>query len=144
MKLILDDIYDKELKNYLLSQEGIIDIEIVSKDFISEVNINYDGKLTPIIVMKYIELFQNDQSPRMLGFDKKTTYKFKKLRYLVDDMCCEYCYKSLIYELFKNEYIKSVKSNFDFNKPAFNIELLVEYNENYNTKELKKFITKNI
>lgn len=144
MKLILDDIYDYEIKNYLLSQEGIIDVEIASKDFISEMNIHFDEKLTPIIVFKYIELFQNDHFPKILSFDKGEIYKFRKLKYLVDDMCCEYCYKSLIYKLFQNDQIKSVKSNFDFAKPAFNIELLVEYNEKYDEEELKKYIAENI
>lgn len=59
-------------------------------------------------------------------------------------MCCEYCYKLLIYKLFKNDQIKLVKSNFDFAKPAFNIELLVEYNETYDEEELKKYIVENI
>lgn len=144
MKLILDDIYDYELKNYLLSQEGITDVEITSKGFISEVNIHFNEKLTPMIVIKYIELFQNDHIPRIISFDKETIYKSKKLKYLVDDMCCEYCYKLLIYALFQNDQIKSVKSNFDFAKPAFNIELLIEYNENYNEEELKKYIIENI
>lgn len=144
MKLIFDDSYNKEFKNYLLSQEGIIDVDISIKDFVTEMKIQFDKKLTPIIVMKYIELFQNDSFPKLLSFDKETTYQFKKLKYFVDDMCCEYCYKSLIYKLFQNDQIKSVKSNFDFTKPAFHIELSIEYNENYNEEELKKYIKENI
>ena len=55
-------------------------------------------------------------------------------------MCCEYCYMGLVMDLFENDKIKSVKSNFDFNKPAFNIEFLIEYNENYSEQELIKYI----
>lgn len=144
MKLILDEVYDEAFKNYLLSQEGMIDVKISIKDFVTEMNIQFDEKLTPIIVMKYIELFQNDPFPRLLSFDKETTYQFKKLKYFVDDMCCEYCYKSFIYKMFQHDQIKSVKSNFDFTKPAFHIELLIEYHENYNEEELKKYIKENI
>ena len=46
----------------------------------------------------------------------------------------------LVMDLFENDKIKSVKSNFDFNKPAFNIEFLIEYNENYSEQELIKYI----
>lgn len=144
MKLILDDIYEDELENYLLSQKGITDVKIERKDFVSEISVHFDEKLTPMIVFKYIEIFKSDKFPKILGFDKGTIYKYKKLKYLVADMCCEYCYKSLIYELFQNDQIKSVKSNFDFFKPAFNIELLIEYEENYDVEDLKKYIAENI
>lgn len=144
MLLVLDDIYSEEFKDYLLGQEGIIDVEIKPKDFISEINVNFNEKLTPMMVMKYIDFFQKDEYPKIIAFDKRATQESKKLNYLVDDMCCEYCYKSLVYELFKNEYIKSVRSNFDFYKPAFNIELIIEYDENYNEEELMKYIKKNL
>lgn len=144
MKLVLDDIDTYEFKKYLLNQEGIIDVEIDLKGYISEVNIYLDGKISPKKVVKYIELFQNNQFPIILSFDKGPIYKFRKLKYLVDDMCCEYCYKSLIDKLFQNDQIKSVKSNFDFAKSAFNIELLVEYNDQYAEEELRKYIAENI
>lgn len=119
-------------------------MEIDLKGYISEVNIYLDGKISPKKVVKYIELFQNNQFPIILSFDKGPIYKFRKLKYLVDDMCCEYCYKSLIDKLFQNDQIKSVKSNFDFAKSAFNIELLVEYNDQYAEEELRKYIAENI
>ena len=62
------------------------------------------------------------------------------LKYTIEDMCCEYCYKNLVYELFVNEFVKSVKSNFDFNKPAFNIEFIIEYDQNYKEDDLIKYI----
>ena len=144
MKLILDDVLDSELKDYLLSQDGIIDVQITNKDDIGEINITFDNRITPLLIMKYIELFQNNDHITIMAFDKGTNSKLKQIKYLIDDLCCEYCYKGLIYELFKNKYIKSVKSNFDFNKPAFNIELLIEYDSNYNEEELVKYINDNI
>lgn len=59
-------------------------------------------------------------------------------------MCCEYCYKGLVQELFENELINSVKSNFDFSKPAFNIKFSIEYDKNYSEDELKKYIEERI
>ena len=46
-------------------------------------------------------------------------------------MCCDYCYRGLIMDLFENENIKSVKSNFDFNMPAYNIQFIIQYDEKY-------------
>ena len=55
-------------------------------------------------------------------------------------MCCENCYKCIVKDLFENNSIKSVKSNFEFNKPVFNIEFIIEYNQNCEEKELIEYI----
>ena len=65
------------------------------------------------------------------------------LKYAVGDMCCEYCYKGLIEELFMNDNVKSVKSNFDFNN-MYNVELVIEYNKDYSESDLVEFIKKNV
>lgn len=142
MKLVLDDIFDSELKDYLLKEEGINSVEIVNKDFISEIKINFNDKTSPLSIIKCIESFQNNEYSTLLSFDKGNIYKINQLNYLIEDMCCEYCYKSLIQELFKNNDIKSVKSNFEFNKPAFNIELRIEYNINCSEEEIVEYIKK--
>jgi len=144
MKITLDNIFDFELKEYLLSQNGIEDVKIVNKEFISEIDITTNDEITPIMILKYIELYQNEQLPIMIGFNKTTNFRIKKIKYIVDDMCCEYCYKGFITELFKNENVKSVVSNFDYHKPAFNIEFLIEYNGNYQEKELINYIKEKI
>ena len=140
MKLLLDNVFDPGIKDYLLTQKGVENLSIINKDFISEVDITYNREITPRIILKHIELYQNEQIPILIGYNKNTNYKTKKLKYIVEDMCCEYCYKGFVTDLFINENIKSVKSNFDFNQPAFNIEFFIEYNENYTEEELKKYI----
>lgn len=142
MKLILDDLIDIELKEYLLMQEGITNVEFNKKDFLTILDIKYNNKTNPNIIMKYIELFQNNKYSILFEFDKGTTDNYKILKYTIDDMCCEYCYRSLVMNLFENEKIKSVKSNFDYYKPAFNIEFIIEYDEKYNEKELIDYIKK--
>lgn len=144
MKLILDDVLDLELKEYLLSQDGINDVKIDINDFASEINIKYDNRITPFIIVKHIELFQKKEYPIMLGFDKEQNANFKVLKYVVDDMCCEYCYKGLMQHLFKNKKIKSVKSNFDLYNSPFDIELTIEYDEKYSEDELLNYIKKNV
>ena len=43
-------------------------------------------------------------------------------------------------DLFENENVKSVKSNFDYKNPAFNIEFIIEYDKNYTKQELIEYI----
>ena len=85
-------------------------------------------------------MFQKNEVPIMLEFDKGTKKHFNILKYMINDICCEYCYKGLIQDLFDNEFIISVKSNFDFNKPAFNIEFFIEYSFDYDESKLIQYI----
>lgn len=142
MKIILDVFFTDELKEYLLSQDGIVEVDLVDLDVFSQININCDKRIAPQIIINYINLFDNNEVPKIIEFDKKTESNFQVLKYTIKDMCCEYCYKSLVEKLFLNESVKSVKSNFDFNKPAFNIEFVIEYDKNYSEKELIKYINK--
>lgn len=140
MEIKLDGTINPELKDFLLSQEGITNVEINYDDYFIKLNIKFNEKTNPNIVMKYIELFEEYKYSNLVEFNKEYEGKMKTLKYLIDDMCCEYCYMGLVMDLFENDKIKSVRSNFDFNKPAFNIELLIEYNENYSEQELIKYI----
>ena len=128
MKFILDDILNDELKEYLLAQEGVIDVDFTAKDYITELNIKTDKKISPIIVYKHIQLFQNNDYSTLLGFD----------------ICCDYCYKGLIEELFENNNIKAVKSNYDFNRTSSDVNLEIEYNSDYKEKDLVKFLEEEI
>jgi len=143
MKLLLDDILDDEIKEYLLSQTGINSVKLEKKDFKTEISIECDSNISCLIIIKYINLFQQNKYPTILEFNKGLKYKTKKLKYIVKDMCCEYCYKSLVMKLFEKEFINSVKSNFDFYKPAFNVELEIEY-INYTEDELIQIIKVNL
>ena len=140
MKLILNDYVNTELKEYLLMQNGIIDVSIDNKKYMTKLDIKYDENITPEIIMRHIDLFQNNKYSVLFEFDKELKGKFKTLKYTIDDMCCEYCYMGLVMDLFENEKIESVKSNFDFNKSAFNIEFKIEYEEGYKEEELIKYI----
>jgi len=140
MEIKLDGIVNPELKDFLLSQEGITNVDINYDDYFIKLNIKLNEKINPSIVMKYIELFEEYKYSNLVEFNKEYTGKVKTLRYIIDDMCCEYCYMGFVMDLFENNKIKSVKSNFDFNKPAFNVEFLIEYSENYTEQELIEYI----
>lgn len=140
MRLIFNAIFSPELKEYLLAQNGVISVEFTLKDFMTEANIEFTDGTNPIIIMKHIELFEKYKYSNLVEFDKVREGKTKILKYIVDDMCCEYCYMGLVMDLFENDRIKSVKSNFDFKTPAFNIEFIIEYDEKYEEKDLIKYI----
>ena len=140
MKLVIDDSVNDELKDYLLMQLGIISVDIDYNNSFPVLDIKYNEKTTPIIIMKYIEVFLKRKYSILFGFDKETTGDFKVLKYTVDDMCCEYCYRGLVMDLFENDKVKSAKSNFDFNMPAYNIEFIIEYDKDYKEEDLIKYI----
>ena len=97
-------------------------------------------KITPSIILKFVNLFQNNTYSILLEFDKETKENVNKFSYVVDDLCCEYCYMNLVEELFENKYIKSVKSNYNITTPAVNIEFIIEYNHEYSKEDIIKFI----
>ena len=140
MKLVSDDFINKEIKEYLLTQEGIIDVELNENHNLTTLDIKYNENITPNIILKYIELFQNRQYSILFEFDKNTKGNFNILEYIIDDMCCDYCYRRLVTDLFENEHIKSVKSNFNYQMPAFNIKFIIEYDNDYTEEELIKYI----
>ena len=140
MQIKLDGIVNPELRDFLLGQEGITDVEINYDDYFIKLKIVLNEKTSPKIVMKYIELFEKYKYSNLVEFNKDYERKTKILKYIVDDMCCEYCYMGLVMDLFENDKIKSVKSNFDFDKPAFNIEFTIEYDEDYKEEDLIKYI----
>ncbi len=140
MEIKLDDIVHPELKEFLLNQDGITYVDINYDEELIKINIEYNEKITPIIIMKYIELFEDYKFSYLVEFDKKYKQKTKILKYTIADMCCEFCYMDLIMELFLNKKINAVKSNFDNNIPAFNVEFIIEYCEDYSEEELIRYI----
>ena len=140
MKLVSDDYINKEIKEYLLTQDGIIDVELNEDHNLTILDIKYNENINPNIILKYIELFQNRQYSILFEFDKNTKGNFNVLEYVIDDMCCDYCYRRLVTDLFENEHIKSVKSNFNYQMPAYNIKFIIEYDNDYTEEELIKYI----
>ena len=143
MRVILDECLDDEIKEYLLGQDGILEVELNNKELLTELNIKYNDKISPKIIMKYIDLFQNNKYPNIMSFDKGYPGKFNTLKYVIKDMCCECCYEGLVMDLFQNDNIKSAKSNFDFKMSPYNIEFIIEYNKDYKEQELIDYINEN-
>ena len=71
MKLKLDDIVKPELKEFLLSQEGITQADLNYDNYLVELSIKHNKETTPNIIMKYIELFENTKFSNVFEFDKE-------------------------------------------------------------------------
>lgn len=110
----LDTWGHKELKDYLMSLEGIFEVNIEDTNKV-DVYLKYNSNLiTPKIIKMEILLFLNIvKTPSLLSFNKYP--KFKTLNYTIvrDDLCCEYCFKGAIDDLFEIEGIEQVESNFN-------------------------------
>lgn len=54
MEIKLDGIVNPELKEFLLSQQGITDVDINYDDCFVKLNIKFNEKTSSIIIMKYM------------------------------------------------------------------------------------------
>jgi copper chaperone CopZ len=109
-------IYDsghKELKAYLMSLKGILDVVIENEKQL-KIYIKYNPDLITLKVIKMeILLFLNLLNlPSIIAFDKHSTIKNSVYKIIRDDICCEYCLNGSIEELFDMEGIEKVESNF--------------------------------
>ena len=138
MKLIVDTILNDELKDYLLSQDGITEVNISNNN--TELDIKYNSPMTPKILRGYIELFDDY---KLIEFDKEIEGSFKTLKYVVNDLCCDFCYLNFINDMYENDNIKSVRSTFDYSNLSHNIEVIIEYKE-YDESELIEYINEKL
>ncbi len=142
--IIIDNWGHEELKEYLMSLKGILDVEIknveheIKSDEQLDIYLKYDSSLiTPKIIKMEITLFLNiTKIPSILSFDKYPKFKTSNYTIIRDDLCCEYCYKGAIEDLFEIEGIETVKGNFNadylFKKyeEREKITINIEYNPN--------------
>lgn len=147
----LDTWGHKELKDYLMSLEGIFEVNIDDTNKL-DVYLKYNSNLiTPKIIKMEILLFLNVvKIPSLFSFNKYP--KFKTLNYTIirDDLCCEYCFKGAIDDLFEIEGIEQVESNFNEDYLFQNyenrekIKINIKYNPNLIDSDTMKQIELNL
>lgn len=136
--------YNKELKEFLLSQEGINGYEYdIDNDILT---ITYDSKkISPKIIKQYTYLFLDTKTPIILSFEKKNNPIYSEYTINIKDLCCEYCLMSTIENLLETNGIISAKSDFDFHN-KINVKIFIKYDENIISKkeilEIEKEINK--
>ena len=114
LTLVLDCFGHKELKEYLSSLNGVLEVIINNEDNL-EIYIRYDSKLITFKMLKSkIFLFLDiSKVPSMIAFDKHPGHKLMK--YSIDNEkihCCEYCLKGTIEDLFETNGIEKVECNY--------------------------------
>lgn len=145
--IVIDNWGHKELKDYLITLNGIKDVYIKVGDYL-KVNALYDHNIiTPKIITMEILLFLDIiKTDSIISFDKHPQFKTSSYEIIREDICCEYCYKKALSTLFKLDGIESVKSNFNLeylfksHDKRENISISINYNPKIITKEYLKQI----
>lgn len=120
----------KELKEYLLSLKGILNAKVNNKKELG-INVEYNPFIiTPKIIKYEIFLFLDVQKiPSMLAFDKHPTTQTENYKIKRKEICCEYCLKDTIADLFDIKGIETVTCNYQPEKNnQRNIIINIAYN----------------
>ncbi len=130
LTIIIDNFSHKELKSYLMSLNGILDV-VIKNEKLLEIYIKYNPKLIKIktIKMEILLFLQILNVPSIVAFDKHSIVKTSLYVITRDHICCEYCLKGAIGSLLEIEGIEKVKSNF-FEEDQYENDIIIniEYN----------------
>ena len=136
LKIDYCDFLDKELKEYLISLDGVFESEFDSSK--NEIYVKYDANLINLKILKYeILLFLSLlKIPSIIGFNKHTKSKVINYSINIKDLCCEYCLKNMIEELLTINGIESALTNFDYHNKK-DVIITIQYdNKLINEKEI--------
>ena len=114
LTIVIDSWGHKELKDYLISLKGISKVIVENEQYL-KIYMKYDPEFITLKMIKMeISLFLDILNiPSFIAFDKHSTNKISEYKIVRDDVCCEYCLKGAIEELFDIEGIEKVESNLD-------------------------------
>lgn len=113
LTIIIDDWGHKELKEYLTSLKGILEV-IIKNERQLGIYIKYDSTLiNDKIIKREVLLFLDIyKMPSIISFDKHPTIRTLEYKIIKNSICCEYCFKNAVDTLFEIEGIEKVESNF--------------------------------
>lgn len=147
LTIVIDHWSHKELEEYLMSLNGILDVKIKNDEKL-EIYLKYDSTLitSKIIKMEILLFLDIMKIPSILSFDKYPKFKTSNYTIIRDNLCCEFCFKGAIDDLFEIEGIEKVESN--FNEDCYDerekIIINIKYNPNLISLEEMKQIELNI
>ena len=114
LTILIDYWEHEELKEYLMSLKGIIDVVINNeKQLKIYIKYNYNLITSKVIKMEILIFLNIIKIPSVLAFDKHSKVKTADYKIIRNDICCEYCLKGIIDDLFEINGIEKVESNFD-------------------------------
>lgn len=137
LTLVLNCRMEDELKDYLLSLDGVKDVRIDSKLYWS-IDVEYDDEKINLQVLKY-EIFaflDIMRIPSLIGFDKYSKSKCKKHKIVINHLCCEFCYSGFIDELFMTDGIESAFAESEELDNRENVGIEITYDATKVDKEI--------
>lgn len=124
-----------DFSDYFLSLKGIKDIKYKNDDYL-EITIQYTNDISLERIKLELELYFNILNiPEMLSFDKHIKKDLKKEKIVVKDICCEYCIKGTIEDLFDTNGIVSAYTNYDQIEFFCDVTFYITYDDTIITKE---------
>lgn len=137
LTIIIDYLEHNELKEYLMSLNGILAVTVKNNNNL-EINIKYDSQIIGIqrIRMEILLFLDILKIPSILAFDKHSNVTTSKYQFIINDLCCEYCFKGIIDDLLLIEGIEKVTSNFNkeiWEEKTYDEREKVMININYNS-----------
>ena len=104
----------KELKEYLNSLKGISEVDINGEDKL-EIYIKYNSDLITlkIIELEILSFLKLLNVPSIMGFDKHSDKNLKEYLIIRKDICCEYCVKGVVEDLFFLDGIEKVEATLE-------------------------------
>lgn len=135
LKFEYNNCCNKELKNYLLTLNGIL--EVIFNDIENNIYIKYNNEISLKVLFLEIKSFMNNVNiPDLIFFDKYNN-DIEIYNIVIKELCCEYCLMNNIEELLLIDGINKASTNFDKSKK--NIIISIEFNPNIITlNEIKK------
>lgn len=127
--LEIDCFWYDGLEEYLLSLSGILEVSILNSMNVI-VDVKYDSNMIALSVLKLEILFYLGilKIPSIISFDKYSKVPTDKYNIVMKDVCCEFCFRGMIEELFDINGIESITSDFNEYNHRENVIIEVHYN----------------
>ena len=111
LSFVFDFFLNREIKEYLFTIPGVIDVNIHHRTLMIE----YDNqKLSDYILCMEVFLFLDIfKRPSLISFDKHANKELLSYCMKITDICCEYCLKGMLDELFLTNGVISVFMEYD-------------------------------
>ena len=132
----------KDLKEFLDTIEGIKNASVDVEN--NKVSLEFDPSLIPaLMIKKQIDIFLKEQkNPNLLGFNRFEDFD-KEATLNINKLCCEFCLKGSIEDLFEKDGIVSVESDFNF-REFENVKVFIKFNSKLISDEDLKSIEEKI
>lgn len=132
----------KELNKYLSSLNGVLFSKVDMEN--ENIYIEYDSAVvsSKILKMEIILYLNLNNTPSIISFDKHYEKDIKEDVIIIEDLCCEYCLKGIIEDLFEYDAIKSASTDFNYVDKK-NVNIFITYDDKtMKSEELNKLKNK--